>query len=160
MFRAPEPLPAGGQLGERGAIKAVLGGSYQLAWGNGVPVAAEYHYSGFGAVRASDVVALLAQPAFRTRFERGDTQILGRHALTVSATYELSPELTTALRWIESLRDGSGVIVPTATATLGDRLAVQAALYLPWGAAPIDLTLQSEYGIAALTGYLQVLATY
>lgn len=160
VFRAPGPLPAGGQLGERGAIKAVIGGSYRLSPGNGVPIFAEYHYSGFGARRATEVIALLADPAFRTRFERGDTQILGRHAITVYATYELSPELTTGLRWIQSPRDGSGVVIPTATATLGDRLSIQAALYLPWGAEPVDLTLQSEYGSAALTGFVQLLATY
>jgi len=159
-FRAPEPLPAGGQLGDRGAIKAVLGGSYQFSVGNGLPVFVEYHYSGFGAPRASDVIMLMTQPAFRTRFERGDTQILGRHAITVSATYEVSAELTTGLRWIQSPRDGSGVIVPTATATLGDRLALQGAFYVPWGTAPVDLTLRSEYGSAPITGFVQVLATY
>jgi len=160
VFRTPEPLPAGGQLGDRGAIKAVIGGSYRLSVGNGVPIFVEYHYSGFGVVHATEVIALLSDPAFRERFERGDTQILGRHAITVHATYELSPELTTGLRWIQSPRDGSGVIVPTATATLGDRLAIQAALYVPWGAPPVGLTLRSEYGSAALTGFVQLLATY
>jgi hypothetical protein len=159
-FRAPEPLPAGAQLGERVAIKAVLGGSYRLSIGNGVPVFAEYHYSGFGAVRASEVVALLSDPSFRARFERGDTQILGRHAITVSATYDVSPELAGGLRWIASPRDGSGVVVPTATATLGDRLSLNGALYVPWGEAPMGLTLQSEYGGAALAGFVQLLATY
>jgi len=160
VFRTPEPLPAGGQLGDRGAIKAVFGGSYRLSVGNGVPIFVEYHYSGFGVVRATEVIVRLSDPAFRERFERGDTQILGRHAITVHATYELSPELTTGLRWIQSPRDGSGVIVPTATATLGDRLAIQAALYVPWGAPPAGLTLRSEYGSAALTGFVQLLATY
>jgi len=160
VFRAPEPLPAGGQLGDRGVIKAVIGGSYRLSVGNGVPVFVEYHYSGFGAVHATQVIALLADPSYRARFERGDTQILGRHAISVSATYEVSAELTTGLRWIQSPRDGSGVVIPTATATLGDRLALQAAVYVPWGAAPIDLTLHSEYGSAALTGFVQLLATY
>jgi hypothetical protein len=159
-FRTPEPPPAGAQLGQRGVVKAVVGGSYQLAIGNGVPVFVEYHYSGFGAVRARDVVALLAEPAFRARLERGDTQILGRHAITAYATYELGPELATGLRCIVSPRDGSGVLVPTATATLGDRLAVTAALYVPWGATPVDTTLQSEYGSAGLTGFVQLLATY
>jgi len=159
-FRAPEPLPAGGQLGDRGAVKAVVGGSYRFAIGNGVPVFVEYHYSGFGAVHADRVVALLADPAFRARFERGDTQILGRHAIAVSASYELGPELATGLQWIQSPRDGSGVVIPTATATLGDRLAVTAALYLPWGAAPVGTSLESEYGAASLAGYVQVLATY
>ena len=146
--------------GDRGALKAVLGGSYRFSVGNGIPVFAEYHYSGFGATHATEILTLLADPRFRSRFERGDTQILGRHAFTVSATYEVSPELATGLRWILSPRDGSGVIVPTATATLGDRLSLVAAVYVPWGASPSGLTLQSEYGSAALTGFVQLIAAY
>lgn len=120
----------------------------------------EYHYSGFGAVRAGDVVSLLADPAFRTRLERGDTQILGRHAIMLSASYELSPELTAGLRYLQNPRDGSGVVIPTANVTLGDRLAILAAFYLPWGASPVGLELRSEYGTTGLTGFIQVVATY
>jgi hypothetical protein len=57
-------------------------------------------------------------------------------------------------------RRGVGRPPRRRTATLGDRLAVAAAIYLPWGAAPVDLTLRSEYGTAALSGFVQLLATY
>lgn len=159
-FRTPEPLPAGGQLDDRTALKAVLGGSYRFSWGNGIPVFLEYHYSGFGVVHAEDLVPLLADPAFRTRLQRGDTQILGRHAIMISASYEISPELTTGLRYLQSPRDGSGVVMPTATVTLGDRLTILGAVYVPWGAAPVGLELRSEYGTAAITAFVQLVATY
>lgn len=160
VFRASDPLPAGGQFDSHVAIKALLGGSYRLAVGNGILVVAEYHYSGFGAADARGILPLLANPAFVTRFARGDTQILGRHALALVATYEVSPELQVALRWLQSPVDGSGVATPTATATLSDRLAVLGAVFVPYGSTPAGMTLESEYGATALTGFVQLQASY
>jgi hypothetical protein len=157
VFRAPDALPAGG-LGDDGrvALKAVAGGSYRVPLGNGVLVYAEYHYSGFGAKRAGDIVGLLANPAFRERFLRGDTQILGRHALAVLASHEFSPELALAGQWLQSPVDGSGVVAPSATFTFGDRLSLVATAYVPYGRPPDGLILNSEYGTGALSGFLQV----
>lgn len=160
VFRAPDPLPAGGQLDARIAIKALVGGSYLVGVGNGLLLVGEYHYSGFGATGAGDVIPLLADPAFVTRFARGDTQILGRHAIALVASYEVSPELQLALRWLQSPVDGSGVATPTATATLSDRLAVLAAIYVPYGSAPAGMTLGSEYGATPRAGFLQLQASY
>lgn len=160
VFRAPEALPAGGQLGARTAIKALAGGSYRLGIGNGVLLLVEYHYSGFGAVHAGDVLGLLADPRFVARFTRGDTQILGRHALALLASYEASPELELGLRWIQSPADGSGVITPTATARLSDRMTAIGALYIPYGGAPAGTVLRTEYGATAFTGFLQLQASY
>ncbi len=160
VFRAPDPLPAGGQLDPHIAIKALAGGSYRLAVGNGLLLLAEYHYSGFGAAEASEIIPLLSNPQFVARFARGDTQILGRHAIALVATYEVSPELQLALRWLQSPVDGSGVATPTATATLSDRLAVLGAIFVPYGSAPSGMTLQSEYGASALTGFVQLQASY
>lgn len=159
-FRAPEPLPAGGQIGSRTAFKALAGGSYRLGVGNGVLLIAEYHYSGFGAARASDAIALLSDPRFVTRFTRGDMQILGRHAIALLGTYEASPELDLGLRWIQSPADGSGIVAPTATARLSDRMTVIGAMYLPYGATPTGMVLRSEYGATALTGFIQLQASY
>lgn len=160
VFRAPAALPAGGQFDAHVAIKGLLGGSYRIAAGNGVLLVAEYHYSGFGAAEASAIVPLLANPSFAARFTRGDTQLLGRHAIALVATYEVSPELVLALRWLQSPIDGSGVATPTATATLSDRLAVLGAIFVPYGSAPTGATLHSEYGATALTGFVQLQASY
>jgi hypothetical protein len=99
-----------------------------------------------------EILKLLTDPAFLERYVRGDTQILERHAL---ATYELSPELTLNGQWIGSPVDGSGIVVPSATWTLSDRLSLLASAYFPYGAAPEGLTLQSVYSAAALSGLLQ-----
>lgn len=159
-FRTPEPLPEEGPLGDRTAIKALAGGSYRVAIGNGILLLAEYHYSGFGAARAQDVIALLREPGFAARFKRGDTQILGRHAIALVAGYEASPELELGLRWLQSPVDGSGVVTPTATARLSDRLSVIGAMYVPYGAGPAGPMLESEYGASSLTGFVQLQASY
>lgn len=160
VFRAPEPLPAGGSLGDRTAIKALGGGSYRLDIANGILLLAEYHYSGFGAAHTRDVIALLRDPRFTARFTRGDTQILGRHALALVASYEASPELELGLRWLQSPVDGSGVVTPTATARLSDRMTVIGAMYVPYGAGPAGPMLESEYGATSLTGFVQLQASY
>jgi hypothetical protein len=156
LFRAPEPLPAGG-LGSEGrlALKAVLGTSYRIPFANGILLFVEYHYSGFGAESAEEILPLLSDPAFQERYIRGDTQILDRHALAALATYEASPELTLNAQWIQSPVDGSGVVVPSLTWTFSDRLSLLGSVYLPFGEAPMGLTLQSTYGAAATSGLIQ-----
>ena len=151
-FRAPDPVPGAG----RNVAKAVLGGSYRLPVGNGLPVYAEYHYSGFGVAAARDALARLSDPSYARRFLRGDTQILGRHAAALVATYEASPELSGGLTAIVSPVDGSGVIQPEASLRLGDRFGIRAIVYLPWGEGPRSGRLGSFYGATPLTGYLQV----
>lgn len=157
LFLAPDPLSSGGAWGnDRLGPKAVLGGSYRLPIGRGLVVSAEYHYSGFGARSAQDIVPLLADPAFRARLARGDTQILGRHAIALLGTLELTNELAAQALVLVSPADGSGVLSPAATYTLSDAASVNATLYLPWGAEPEGLTLRSEYGATPLSFFVQV----
>lgn len=157
LFRAREPLPAGGELGDdRLALKAVAGGSYRFPLGRGLVVFAEYHHSGFGVRDAGDALALLADPAFRARYLRGDSQILGRHALALLASLELSNEVTAQALWLQSPSDGSGVVSPSAVVTLSDSVSLQANAYLSFGAAPDGPTLRSEYGATPLSVFLQI----
>jgi hypothetical protein len=155
VFRAPEPLPAGGLGDGRTALKAVAGGSYRLPIGNGLLVEAEYHYSGFGATQPGDILPLLADPDFRKRYLRVDMQILERHATAAVASYEFSPELAVTGQWLHSPVDASGVVAPSATFTFGDRLSLVATAYLPYGRPPEGLTLNSEYGVAPLSAFVQ-----
>jgi hypothetical protein len=151
-FRAPDPVPGSG----RDVAKAVLGGSYRLPIGNGLPLIVEYHYSGFGIPAARDVLARLSEPDYARRVLRGDTQILGRHAAGLLATYQASAELSAGVTALVSPADGSGVVLPEATVELGDRVGVRAIVYLPWGAGPRGGRLGSFYGATPLTGFLQI----
>jgi hypothetical protein len=156
-FRARDPLPAGGSLGDaRLAIKAVAGASRRIPVGNGLLLLAEYHHSGFGARRAADLTALLADPAFQERLLRGDTQIAGRRAAALTATYEVSPLLTASLALLVSPSDGSGVAAPQLRLDLSDRLTVIAGAYLPWGAPPEGARLRSDYGATPAAGLVQI----
>ena len=138
------------------AAKLVLGGSYRLGLGAGVPLIVEYHYSGFGIPNAVDIPTYVADPAFRIRYGRGDTQILGQHALALLASADLSPALAAALTAIADPHDGSGVLAPNLTLRPGDRLVILAGLYVPWGAGASGTTLHSFYGSTPLTALLQV----
>lgn len=157
LFRARTALPAGGELGDdRVALKAVAGGSYRFPVGRGLVVFAEYHHSGLGVRAAGDALALLADPAFRARYLRGDSQILGRHALALLASLELGNEVTAQALWLQSPSDGSGVVSPSAVVTLSDGVSVQANAYLPFGAGPAGPALRSEYGATPLSVFVQV----
>jgi hypothetical protein len=151
-FRTRHPLPGAG----RDVAKAVLGGSYRLAIGNGVPVVAEYHYSGFGVSEARDALVRLSDPEYARRYVRGDTQIPGCQAAALLATYEASTALSGGLTVVLSTEDGSGVAAPDVTVRLGDRLGVHAIVYLPWGADPRGGRLGSFYGATPTTGFLQL----
>jgi len=136
--------------------KAVAGGSYRLPAGSGILLYVEYHYSGFGAARAADILPRLADPEFQERYQRGDTQILGRHALAALASYEFSPEWSSAFQWLQSPVDGSGVVVPSATLTFGDRLSVLFSGYVPYGRTPAGPALGSDFGASPLAAFVQL----
>jgi hypothetical protein len=156
LFRAPERLPEP-LLGDgRWVPKAIVGGSYRFALGNGLAVFAEYHYSGFGAARPGDLPLLLATTDLSARLARGDAQLACRHAAALLATYEASDEATFQLLWLASPRDGSGVVAPTATLTLGDRVTVTASAYVPHGAGPRGGRPRSDFGAAPVSGLVQV----
>ena len=156
VFRAPEALVAGGLGDGRTAVKAVAGSSYRFSLGSGLLVFLEYHYSGFGVKHAEDILPLLAEPGFQERYLRGDTQILGRHAIAMLASYEVSPELSLTVQWLQSPVDGSGVLTPSATVTFGDKVSLLATAHVPYGRSPRGGTLRSEYGAAARSGFVQI----
>ena len=152
-FHIPEPLP----LGTSTTIwKAVAGGSYRFAIGSGLMVFAEYHYSGFGARKAADIVEMLADPGYLQRFLRGDTQILLRHATGVLASYEQSPMFSYSAQWVETPVDASGVMTPAMTVTFNDQLSLYIAGYVAYGKAPRGVTLQSEYGVTPTSLFSQL----
>lgn len=157
LFRTPSANRGPLFPDERLVAKAVLGASYRFALGAGVPVFVEYHYSGFGAARPGEQLALLLfDPDFAERLARGDTQITNRHAIALLASYEANEEASFQLLWLASPRDGSGVLSPSATLSLGDRATVQATAYFPHGAGPDAGTLRSDFGATPVAVLVQV----
>jgi hypothetical protein len=136
--------------------KAVAGGSYRIPIGSGILAYAEYHYSGFGARRPEDILPLLSTAGFVTRYLRGDMQILSRHAVGLTASYEASPEMGASLQWLHNPRDGSGIAGPGIIYTTSDHASVVAMLYVPYGRPPSGLVLRSEFGAASLSALVQV----
>lgn len=150
-------VPAGALAeGTRVVWKAVAGASYRFPVGSGILAYAEYHYSGFGARRPADLLALLGDERFLERYLRGDTQILSRHAIGLIASYEASPDVTGSGHWVHNPGDRSGIVVPGLTYTFSDELSLLGTVYVPYGGTPRGWTLRSEFGSAARAALLQV----
>jgi hypothetical protein len=154
VFRARDVSPAIST--DRVVVKAVAGTSRRFGIGPGILVFAEYHYSGFGVRHPEDIVGRLADPLFLNRVLRGDTQILGRHAVGVNASSELLPELSLGGLWLQSLADGSGIVSPTSTISFGDKTSVILSVYLPYGRLPSGTILRSEYGASGVSAFVQL----
>ena len=136
--------------------KVVVGGSYRFPIGSGILAYTEYHYSGFGAESPEEIRALVATPSFVGRFIRGDLQILSRHAVGLTGSYEVSPEVAWSGQWLLNPIDHSGIVAPGLTYTFSDAVSLLAMFYLPYGQPPEDGVLRSEYGAAPLSGLLQL----
>lgn len=146
----------GGLLGTDAVVaKGLLGATYVVDVGNGLALAAEYHYSGFGVDRIGDDPSILFDPAFQARFARGDTQLLGRHALAVTMSYPIFDDLTGALAYIQDLSDGSGLVAPTFTWNHSDNVTIVLNVLVPWGTPPEMGVPTSVNGAAPFTLFLQ-----
>lgn len=156
-FSTPEAQPGGGLFGNRYlAGKTVLGGSYTFGVGNGLTALIEYHYSGFGAKDIDNALAELRDPERQQRFARGDSQILGRHALALQLSYPLTMNTSLGLLALQSPCDGSGLIAPSVDVALNQTASFRAFAYIPWGAEPKRGRLRSEYGAAPLSLFAQL----
>lgn len=156
VFDTPAAATSTSFAGRRAIAKMVLGGSYRLPIAAGVLVDAEYHYSGFGARSAEDTLSLLADPEFAARYVRGDTQMLGRHASAVVGSYEWSPLVSGGVSWLHNPVDGSGLVMPSLTLTPGDQWSVLMSAYVPYGHAPGNGTIRSEYGLTPTSLLVQL----
>lgn len=161
MFDTPEAHPDGGLFGNDHLIaKAVLGSSYTFDVGNGLTLLGEYHYSGFGVEDIEDAVRRLLNPDYVERYLRGDTQILGQHALAVQLTYPFTNTLGGALLIFESLSDGSGLIAPSLRWDLSSAASLTLSTFVPWGPSPNRGRLESEYGATPASVFLQLSAYF
>ena len=157
VFHIPDPHPDGGAWGsDRIVPKAVLGSSYTFNVGNGLTTVAEYHYSGFGARDTSDATVLFANPDYQARLLRGDTQILGRHAVGLQASYPFHESLSGALIALANPADGSGMIAPSLRWDLSRITSLTVTGYIPWGDNSDNGVLQSEHGASPQSLLVQV----
>ena len=161
LFETPEDQPGGGLFGESNLVcKGVLGASYTFDVGDGLTVLGEYHYSGFGLEDIEDVSARFADEVFVARYLRGDTQILGRHAVALQVTYPLVETLTGSVLVMQSPDDGSGLVGPSLVWDAAESVSVVASGFVPWGDEPVDGQFRSEYGGTPLSLTLQVSLYY
>ena len=157
VFLSPESLPAGGSFGSDDvALKTVVGGSRTFDLAGGLMLVAEYHYSGFGFPDIEEVTDHLYDPAFRERYERGDSQVLGRHACALQLSYGFASVVPLSATWLVSPVDGSGVVVPSVVWVFSDSVTLTASAYVSHGAPPEGSKIMSEYGGTPTTGLLQM----
>lgn len=161
VFDTHEKQRQGGLFGNEHLVgKAVLGTSYTFDVGNGLTLIGEYHYSGFGLKKTEDALCYFLDPTYQERFLRGDSQILGQHALGVQSMYSFNESWQGGLLLLKSLGDESGVISPSLIWTVSETTSVIMSVYVPWGPSISGLELQSEYGAAPISMFLQMTAYF
>jgi hypothetical protein len=157
LFYIPEEHPHGEPFGnDRLVPKLVIGSSYTFNVGNGLSVLGEYHYSGFGAKDIDDIASLYLDPDFLKRSLRGDSQILGRHALGLQLAYPFNESLSGGWNVVMSPRDGSGVFSSSMRWDISRTTSLMVTGFLPWGPSPRNGRLDSEYGASGESVFVQV----
>ncbi len=157
LFDTPETQPDGGLFGDPRLVgKGVVGASYTFNVGNGLTLLGEYHYSGFGLKHIENAISCLEDPLFQERYLRGDTQILGRHAIALQLTYPMNERLTGSLLFLQSPVDGSGLTAPSVRWDLTQSLSLVASGFFPWGNGPSGGGLSSEYGATPTSAFVQL----
>ncbi len=157
LFHTPEEQPDSSVFGKKDlAAKLVLGSSYTFNVGNGLTVFGEYHYSGFGLSDVEDAVRQIRNEAFIKRYLRGDSQILGQHALALQASYPFNETLLGSWLVLGSLNDGSGMVIPSLVWSASQSTTVTLSAFLPWGPSPKNGTLRSEYGSSPFSLFAQL----
>ncbi len=146
----------GGFMGTRAVVaKGLVGGSYNVNVGTGLRVVAEYHYSGFGVNDISEDPSILLDPYFQARFARGESQILGRHALALALSYDILYDLSASLSYVQSPVDGSGMVAGTLTWFQSDAVTLVLDAFVPWGSTPAAGTPTSEWGTYPVSIFFQ-----
>ncbi len=157
FFNTPEKQPGGGTFGKQDLVtKLLVGGSYSWDWRQGLMLAGEYHFSGFGLTDIGESSMESLPPEFVIRYVRGDTQILGRHACAARLTYGISTFAPVSVTCLLSPTDASGVVTTAVSVAFSDNLTLAGSLYVPFGDRPRDGRITSEYGGVASSGLAQI----
>jgi hypothetical protein len=157
VFLTPGDIPDDGMFGNRDLVpKFILGGSNHFAWGSGVDASLEYHYSGFGVRDLSSLPDRLADPDFQKRYLRGDTQILGKQALSVQLVYKLTDLVTISGHLLESLVDSSGVLAPAVEWNFAEGVTLVGSGVWAYGTPNDAGRPQSQFGGTPTTWIVQI----
>jgi hypothetical protein len=113
----------------------------------------EYQHDDFGASDADDLARV-----FRSEpFKNGEMQVLGEDEVAAQGSWQIHPLWNVSLLTLINLRDGSGLVVPAGTYSVGTDVTVAGGLFFSYGDGSISLlsgSVGSEYGIVPVTGYL------
>jgi len=121
--------------------------------GRDLYVVVEYQHDDFGASDPDDLTRV-----FRSEpFQDGEMQVLGKDEVAAQGSWQIHPLWNVSLLTLINLRDGSGLVVPAGTYSVGTDITVGGGMFFSYGDGAIDLlsgTVGSEYGIVPVTGYL------
>jgi hypothetical protein len=92
----------------------------------------EYHFNSAGASRPESYLGLFNTPAYQD----GSVYLLGRHYLSLGATYQLSPLTPFTGLVIFNLNDGSVVVAPQLEYNIAENIYLAAGAYLGLGRKP------------------------
>ncbi len=148
------------QIGERGVLKAVGGGSYSFQVLGGLTWVLEYHFNGFGVTDLRDDPTALVDPDWIKRLQRGDSQTIGVHELASSLSLTVDENVTAMTYAVASPVDGSGLWSLGGTWSYSDNLSLDLNGFVPWGASPSNagpvVRPRSEYGASPASVYLSM----
>src|SRR5690606_14011810 len=94
-------------------------------------------------------------PSFQARILRGDSQILGRHALALVLRADLFDDLSAAVSYFQSPVDSSGAVTPSFTWNQSESITLVPNAFVPWGTPPEDGVPRSEWGGSPTSLFLQ-----
>jgi hypothetical protein len=121
--------------------------------GRDLYVVVEYQHDDFGASDADDLTRVFrSEPC-----KNGEMQVLGEDEVAAQGSWQIHPLWNVSLLTLINLRDGSGLVVPAGTYSVGTDVTVAGGLFFSYGDGSISLlsgSVGSEYGIVPVTGYL------
>ena len=120
--------------------------------GRDLYVVVEYQHDDFGASDAAGLTSVLRSEPY----QNGEMQVLGKDEIAGQGSWQIHPLWSMDLFGLVNLRDGSGLVAPGGSYSIGANVSLRGGVYLSYGDDSIDLatgSLGSEYGIVPVTAY-------
>ncbi|NTV52006.1 MAG: hypothetical protein HGA76_03185 [Candidatus Firestonebacteria bacterium] len=157
VFLAPGDVPDAGLGGNPNLVPKILCGvSNHFPLGQGLTVAVEYHYSGFGVSDIRTLPERRNEPAYLLRYARGDSQIPGKQAWAFQGIYALNEWWQTGLNVLQSATDNSGFLAPSLDWNFTENITLLATGLWAYGRPAEGGIPQSQFGNSTPTWLVQV----